>query len=180
MTLGFHVGESVTEVIYLVNRGVVPQGALELTILKHWASSLLFITPLSLLLHLPPPPPSGLHRHIRALHHQQPLPVLPGPMLFIRVKGYIIIPCAEARVGTASTAEVDINEKVKQWDDGPFWAEAPKGRCPVRHRGEFRDVRPSVHPSFRPSVLPPTLQSFSSLKFSSNNMGVDKCKLPIE
>ena len=57
MTLVFHVGESVAEVIYLVNRGVVPQGALELTILKRWASSLLFITPLSLLLHLPPPPP---------------------------------------------------------------------------------------------------------------------------
>ena len=43
-----------------------------------------------------------------------------------------------------------------------FWAAAPKGRCPVEHRGEFRDVRPSVlpsvlpsfHPSVRPSVHP--------------------------
>ena len=25
-------------------------------------------------------------------------------------------------------------------------AGAPKGRCPVEHRGEFRDVCPSVHP----------------------------------
>ena len=27
-----------------------------------------------------------------------------------------------------------------------FWAAAPKGRCPVEHRGEFRDVRPFVCP----------------------------------
>ena len=33
----------------------------------------------------------------------------------------------------------------------PFWAAAPKGRCPVGHRGEFPDVRPSVRPSFRTS-----------------------------
>ena len=26
-----------------------------------------------------------------------------------------------------------------------FWAAAPKGRCPVEHRGEFRDVRPTVY-----------------------------------
>ena len=31
-----------------------------------------------------------------------------------------------------------------------FWAAAPKGRCPVEHRGEFRDIRPSVLPSLRP------------------------------
>ena len=37
----------------------------------------------------------------------------------------------------------------------PFWAAAPKGRCPVEHRGEFRDVRPSVLPSVLPSVPPP-------------------------
>ena len=36
-----------------------------------------------------------------------------------------------------------------------FWAAAPKGRCPVGHRGEFPDVRPSVLPSFRPSPPPP-------------------------
>ena len=30
-----------------------------------------------------------------------------------------------------------------------FWAGASKGRCPVGHRGEFRDV----HPSFRPPPL---------------------------
>ena len=36
----------------------------------------------------------------------------------------------------------------------PFWAAAPKGRCPVGHRGEFPDVRPSVRPSFRPSFRP--------------------------
>ena len=29
----------------------------------------------------------------------------------------------------------------------PFWAAAPKGRCPVGHRGEFPDVRTSVHTS---------------------------------
>ena len=28
----------------------------------------------------------------------------------------------------------------------PFWAAAPKGRCPVEHRGEFPYVRPSLHP----------------------------------
>ena len=28
----------------------------------------------------------------------------------------------------------------------PFWAAAPKDRCPVEHRGEFRDVRPFFHP----------------------------------
>ena len=27
-----------------------------------------------------------------------------------------------------------------------FWASAPKGRCPVEHRGEFPYVRPSVRP----------------------------------
>ena len=38
--------------------------------------------------------------------------------------------------------------------DIPFWAAAPKGRCPVEHRGEFRHVRLSFRPSFRPSVDP--------------------------
>ena len=28
-----------------------------------------------------------------------------------------------------------------------FWAAAPKGRCPVGHRGEFPDVRPSFRTS---------------------------------
>ena len=27
-----------------------------------------------------------------------------------------------------------------------FWAAAPKGQCPVEHRGEFQDVRPFVWP----------------------------------
>ena len=34
-----------------------------------------------------------------------------------------------------------------------FWAAAPKGRCPVRRRGEFPDVVPSVLLSFRPPLL---------------------------
>ena len=41
-----------------------------------------------------------------------------------------------------------------------FWAAAPKGRCPVGHRGEF----PYVHPYVRTSVRPPP-RSFSILKF---------------
>ena len=37
---------------------------------------------------------------------------------------------------------------------GPlFWAAAPKGRCPVGHRGEFWNICPSVGP-LRPSVHP--------------------------
>ena len=32
----------------------------------------------------------------------------------------------------------------------PFWAAAPKGRCPVRHRGELSDIRTSVHPYLPP------------------------------
>ena len=39
-----------------------------------------------------------------------------------------------------------------------FWAAAPKGRCPVEHRGEFRDFCPSVRPSVCPSVRPPPLR----------------------
>ena len=35
-----------------------------------------------------------------------------------------------------------------------FWAAAPKGRCPVGHRGEFPDVRPSIRPSVLPYVPP--------------------------
>ena len=31
---------------------------------------------------------------------------------------------------------------VQRWSESR--AAAPKGRCPVEHRGEFRDVRPSV------------------------------------
>ena len=34
------------------------------------------------------------------------------------------------------------SDPVKKW--GESRAAAPKGRCPVEHRGEFRDVRPSV------------------------------------
>ena len=36
----------------------------------------------------------------------------------------------------------------------PFWAAAPKGRCPVGHRGEFPYVRPYVRTSVRLSVPP--------------------------
>ena len=43
-----------------------------------------------------------------------------------------------------------------------------KGQCPVGHRGEFPYVRPYVRPSVRAS---PPSQSFSSLKFPSDNMG---------
>ena len=35
-----------------------------------------------------------------------------------------------------------------------FWAAAPKGRCPVEHREEFRVVHPSVLPSVHLSVHP--------------------------
>ena len=31
-----------------------------------------------------------------------------------------------------------------------FWAVAPKGQCPVEHRGEFPYVRTSIRPSVRP------------------------------
>ena len=41
----------------------------------------------------------------------------------------------------------------------PFWAAAPKGRCPVGHRGEFPDVRPYVRPSIRPSPPEAPLRS---------------------
>ena len=34
-----------------------------------------------------------------------------------------------------------------------FWAAAPKGRCPVGHRGEFPYVRPYVPPP--PKLLKP-------------------------
>ena len=48
-----------------------------------------------------------------------------------------------------------------------FWAAAPKGQCPVGHRGEFSEVRLSVRPSIRlsvcPSVHPPL--KLLSLKF---------------
>ena len=47
---------------------------------------------------------------------------------------------------------------VGRWS--PFWAAAPKGRCPVGHRGEF----PYVRPSFRPSVPPPV--GHQGLKFA--------------
>ena len=49
----------------------------------------------------------------------------------------------------------------------PFWAAAPKGRCPVGHRGEFPYIRTSIHTSVCTS--PP--QCFSILKFPLNNLG---------
>ena len=36
------------------------------------------------------------------------------------------------------------SDPVKKWSESS--AAAPKGRCPVEHRGEFRDVRPFVCP----------------------------------
>ena len=36
------------------------------------------------------------------------------------------------------------SDPVKRWSESR--AAAPKGRCPVEHRGEFRDVRPFVWP----------------------------------
>ena len=36
------------------------------------------------------------------------------------------------------------SDPVKKWSESR--AAAPKGRCPVEHSGEFRDVRPSVCP----------------------------------
>ena len=35
----------------------------------------------------------------------------------------------------------------------PFWAAVPTSRCPVEHRREFPDIRPSVLPSLHPSIL---------------------------
>ena len=40
------------------------------------------------------------------------------------------------------------SDPVMKWSESR--AAAPKGRCPVEHRGEFPDVRPSVRPSFHP------------------------------
>ena len=36
------------------------------------------------------------------------------------------------------------SDPVKKWSESR--AAASKGRCPVEHRGEFRDVRLSVYP----------------------------------
>ena len=36
------------------------------------------------------------------------------------------------------------SDPVKRWSESR--AVALKSQCPVEHRGEFRDVRPSVHP----------------------------------
>ena len=44
-----------------------------------------------------------------------------------------------------------------------YWAAAPKGRCPVGHRGEL----PYVRPSFRPSPPPVGLKfALPALKFA--------------
>ena len=54
----------------------------------------------------------------------------------------------------------------------PFWAAAPKGRCPVGHRGEFPDVRTSVRPSVRTSPCSNgiTLKIDKKMKFPLNNI----------
>ena len=36
------------------------------------------------------------------------------------------------------------SDPVEKWSESR--AAAQKGRCPVEHKGKFRDVRPSVHP----------------------------------
>ena len=41
------------------------------------------------------------------------------------------------------------SDSLMKWSESR--AAAPKGRCPVEHRGEFRDIRPSVRPSVLPS-----------------------------
>merc|ERR1711911_452784 len=55
-------------------------------------------------------------------------------------------------MGSVCNAFVRRSTRRTYWPTWPcFWAAAPKGRCPVGHRGEFPDVRPSVRLSFRPS-----------------------------
>ena len=44
------------------------------------------------------------------------------------------------------------SDQLKKWSESR--AAAPKGRCPVGHRGEFPDVPPSVRLSVLPSVPP--------------------------
>ena len=44
------------------------------------------------------------------------------------------------------------SDQLEQWSESR--AAAPKGRCPVGHRGEFPYVRPSVRPSVRTSPPP--------------------------
>ena len=58
----------------------------------------------------------------------------------------------------------------------PFWAAAPKGRCPVGHRGEFPYVRTSVRK---------LMKNEKNVKFPLNNMATDekmkkKRKTPIK
>ena len=45
-----------------------------------------------------------------------------------------------------------------------FWAVAPKGQCPVGHRGEFQDLHPSFRPSIHPSFRPPLVIGASVLQ----------------
>ena len=54
------------------------------------------------------------------------------------------------------------SDQVKLWRGSR--AAAPKGQCPVEHRGEFPNVHPSVHPSVLPSVPPPI--GHQGLKFA--------------
>ena len=54
---------------------------------------------------------------------------------------------------------------LKEWSESR--AAAPKGRCPVGHRGDF----PDVHLSFRPSVhLSICTLALINVKFPLNNM----------
>ena len=56
------------------------------------------------------------------------------------------------------------SDKLKKWSEGG--AAAPRGRCPVGHRGEFPYVRPSVRTYVRPSVRPPPGHSGPNLALS--------------
>ena len=61
-----------------------------------------------------------------------------------------------------------------------FWAAAPKGRCPVEHRGGFRDVRPSFRPYFRPSVPPPVDHQGLKLALPGLKLAIPVLKLALQ
>ena len=61
-----------------------------------------------------------------------------------------------------------------------FWAAAPKGRCPVEHRGIMRrlSVLPSFRPSVRPSVPPPVDQQGLRLALPGLNLALQASNQP--
>ena len=82
---------------------------------------------------------------------------LEGPMTSDSTKGNSV-PALVGSVCCPTSFSFKVNSR-PDWI--LFWAAAPKGRCPVGHRGDFPDVRTSVRP-------PP--RSILSLKFPLNNM----------